>query len=355
MKQKTSPLRLILFLCFMIVALLALGFVTWQNWESDNPFVGAEVETAVGDTSEYDELVKFRIETRSWFNNRNFAELEARADELRKNNAQFRNGSWKLVQFYDSLECHDEEPESMWLLHQQIYKDWETKFPKSIAAQVGHAWFMVNYAWQARGSGYSDTVTEEGWQAFRERLAASRTILDQSKSLAPCPMWWSARLKVALGQSEEKAAYEALFQEAKSSFPKFFGYDLSRAGYLLPRWHGEPGDWEMAAEKEIEREGGLGHEGYARVVNAQAYYYDNIFGESNASWRKVKKGFEEMRVRYPDSNELLNSFCRMATLAGDRDQAKRLFLEIGENKVQTAWHKKGDEFGRAKAWAMANP
>jgi hypothetical protein len=45
----------------------------------------------------------------------------------------------------------------------------------------------------------------------------------------------------------------------------------------------------------------------------------------------------------------------MATLAGDRDQAKRLFLEIGENKVQTAWHKKGDEFGRAKAWAMANP
>ncbi len=352
MKRQSSPTRLILLLAFAAVALIALGVLSWQNREAETP--SAEAAATSGDTSEWDELVKFRGDTRSLYNNRKFAELEALAGELRSSKAKFRTGSWKITHFYDSLDCHSGEPDSMWRLHEQIYRDWETKFPKSITAQVSHAQFMADYAWQARGSDYADKVTEEGWRLFRERLATAHTILDQSKSLAPCPVWWTARLKVALGQSEEPAAHEALYLEACKSEPQFFAYDLSRAYYLLPRWHGEPGDWEAAAEKAIDREGGLGHESYARVVNEQARFYDNVFKESKASWRKAKKGFEEMRSRYPDSKEILNTYCRMASFAGDREQAKKLFIEIGDHKVESAWRKKGDEFGRAKAWAMAD-
>lgn len=299
------------------------------------------------------EMTQFYQDTRQLYNNRKFAELESLANELRSSKARFRSGAWKISHFYTALDCKDEEPDSMWQLHEQIYKDWETQFPKSITAQVSHAQFMTDYAWQARGSGYANEVTEEGWRLFRERLASAHTILDQSKSLAPCPVWWSARLKVALGQSEEPAAYEALFREAKTSEPQFFPHDLSRAYYLLPRWFGEVGDWETAAANEIERDGEFGFENYARVVKQQSPYYGNIFKESKASWRKVKKGFDEMLPRYPDSMEILNMYCRMAWLAADREQAKELFIKIGDNPPAAIWRKKGNEFARAKAWAMS--
>ena len=34
--------------------------------------------------------------------------------------------------------------------------------------------FQINEAWKARGGGYSDTVTEKGWEGFREHLAEAR-------------------------------------------------------------------------------------------------------------------------------------------------------------------------------------
>lgn len=343
----------ILFRVCRIFALLALPFAV-SSCRGKVGVIGSGIPTTAAN-SEMEELTRFYGDTRALYNSRKFAELEALADELRSNKAKFPNGEWKISHFYETLACADDEQDSMWKLHETIYQDWEAKFPKSITAQVSHARFMTEYAWQARGAAYADKVTEEGWRLFRERLATAHTLLDQSKPLAPCPVWWEVRLKVALGQSEEAAAYEALFQEAKKSEPQYFKYDLSRAYYLLPRWHGEPGDWEAAAEKDIERADGLGYETYARVVNAQSGFYDNVFRQSKASWRKAKKGFDQMRERYPDSKELLNKYCRMASFAGDREVARKLFAEIGADPVASAWRRKDDEFRRAKTWAMSDP
>lgn len=303
---------------------------------------------------ELEEMWKFSRETRQLYNNRRFAELESLADRLRFTKEQFRSGEWKLVIAYDSLDCRDDEPENMWQLHETIHREWEAAFPQSITARVAHAQFMVAYAWHARGSDYADQVTGEGWRLFRERLAAARRILDESKSLTPCPVWWRVRLKVGLGQGEDTSDYQALFREAKRAEPRFFYHDLTLAYYLLPRWHGEPGDWEAAAEKEIERPDGLGHESYTRVVIEQSGFYDDVFKETNASWRKTKKGFEEMRARYSDSEQILNIYCRLACFAGDRVQARKLFALIGDVPTSGCWRNKGNEFQRARNWAMSD-
>ncbi len=108
-----------------------------------------------------------------------------------------------------------------------------------------------------------------------------------------------------------------------------------------------------AAEKEIERPDGLGYESYARVVIEQSGFYDDVFKETNVSWRKTKKGFDEMCVRYPDSPQILNIYCRLACFAGDREQARKLFALIGEVPTSGCWRKKGNEFQRAKNWAMS--
>ncbi len=294
----------------------------------------------------------YRHDTRQFYNNRNFEQLEARANEARTSKAKFGNGEWHIHHFYDSLDCREEEPESMWQLHEQIHQDWEKKFPDSITARVAHADFLTNYAWHARGTGYANEVTEDAWRVFRERLASARTLLDSSKDLPlKCPVWWQVSMKVALGQSWSKAEFTKLFEEAKAFEPTYFMYDLAQAKFLMPRWYGAEGDWEAAAEKEIDRPGGLGLEGYARVIADQRGYYDDIFSETKASWRKTQQGFELMLKSYPDSSQVLNTYCRLAVIAEDRTVAKKLFSQIGSKVILSCWGGERKRFTQMKRWA----
>ncbi len=298
------------------------------------------------------EIEAYRQETRQLYNNRKFQELETWASEARDGKLKFANGTWKITHFYDSLKCREDEPESMWQLHEQIHQDWEKKFPDSITARVGHADFLTSYAWNARGTGYSNEVTEEGWRLFHERIEAARITLDKAKKLPKkCPVWWQVQMKVALGQSWSKADFAKLFEEAKAFEPQYFPYDLAQAKFLMPRWYGDEGDWEAAALKEIERPSGLGLEGYARVICDQRGYYDEIFNETKASWRKTRQGFELMRKSYPDSAEVLNAYCRLACIAEDRVLAKDLFAQIGDKVILYCWGGERKRFTQMKRWA----
>ncbi len=347
-------LRLIILLAIagFMLSILAVILVKDKLVElATEEFLAEESDGPSPAAAEMEELVAFRDATRQLYNNRKFAELEALAATVRAGKERIHTGSWKIFQFYDSLECRKDEPESMWELHDTIHREWEAAYPDSITARVARAEFLTTYAWHARSDGYANEVTEEGWRHFHDRLAEARTILDQAKPLTPsCPVWWRTCQTVALGQNWDRAEYDALYEEAKKFEPEFFSYDVARANYLLPRWHGEPGDWEAAAEKEIERPGAPGYEIYARVVTEQADFYDNVFEESNASWRKTRKGYEELLARYPDSKIFLNEYCRLACYAGDRKLAKKLFEQIGEVRVRGSWRK--GQFDRGRAWAM---
>jgi len=300
------------------------------------------------------EIDAFLFQTRGNYNRSNFKALETSMEEIRKGDPVFGNGSWKIYNFYDSLECDDSEPESMWQLHERIHKAWIATYPDSITARVAYANFLVDYAWHARGYEYSDKVSEKGWRMMGERLAAAQHALDEAKPLKPqCPMWWHVQLHIALGQGWDHAQYSKVYNEAKSLFPQFHGYDNSLATYLMPRWHGQPGDWEKAAEAEIHRPNGLGAEGYARVVANQHGYYDNIFKETQASWAHTREGMEAMRQKYPESLQILNQYCKLACLAGDRVTAKSLFQQLAGYKDERVWGN-GGTYAQYQKWANAN-
>ena len=296
------------------------------------------------------EIWHFLLKVRSLYNASKFDELEALADQLGNERSRFGNGSWKIYQFYEALRCRKDEPESMWQLHARIHENWDTAKPRSITACVAHAGFFTEYAWHARGTGYSNAVTKEGWRLFGERLAKAKEVLDHSAHFEPkCPMWWRVRMTVALGQGWSWDEYEKLFQEAKAFEPEFWSYDVAKATYLLPRWHGQPGEWEYALASENERPKGLGLETYARVVNAMDDYYKNVFRETHVSWPQTRDGFELMRQRYPDSLEILNAYCRLACLAGDRVSARKLFDELGGRMITNVWGDQ-DNFRQWRNW-----
>jgi len=239
----------------------------------------------------------------------------------------------------------------MWQLHDRIHQDWIAQFPTSITARIAYADFLREYAWHARGTDFADKVTEEGWRLFGERLESARKALAEARELTEKDsFWWEVALGVARGQQLPKNAYDQLLEEAKAIEPKFWGYDIARASSLLPRWYGEPGDWEAYADQAAARPDGLGAEIYARIVMALSGYYDNVFRETNASWPQVREGLIAMRQKYPRSFELLNHTALLSTLGGDRELAKETFAKLGDSYLPSVWGKP-ERFVRSRKWA----
>ncbi len=344
--MKCYPRPLLLAFCLLLPL---AGCKPKPGTGDEHPAVPANVDADPA----FKALVDYRSATRTAYNNRRFDELEQNADDARATKARFGNGSWKIWQFYDALGCADTEPESMWQLHASIHKAWIAAKPDSITAHVAQVIFLFDYAWHARGTGYAGTVSPAGWQLFGERLkAAHQALIDCKEQGKNCPVWWSAGLRIALGEQWPRVEFDRFYARAKAFEPTFWNYDTIRSRFLSLKWYGQSGEWEAVADEAAADPKGLGMEMYARCVLEQIGNYHNVFQETQAKWAKAQAGLELMEQRYPESLEVARAYCRLACLAGDRATAKRLFDRLGNNASSDIWVTQ-EYLQRARAWANA--
>ncbi len=96
----------------------------------------------------------------------------------------------------------------------------------------------INQAWAARGSGYSDAVTDEGWRGFNSHLASARADLTAAWNLHPdWPLAPDRMITVSLGNGG-LAAMRLWFDrttQAQIDYPD--AWSEMRWG-LRPRWYG---------------------------------------------------------------------------------------------------------------------
>lgn len=280
-----------------------------------------------------------------------YDDLERMANDQRKKKARFPDGSWKLGSFYNAFTA----PSSDWNALFWHLDRWKTKYPKSITVKVATSGAWSSYAWVARGSGYANTVGEEGWKLFRERMVKAYDLIKDApvNPKDDCPVRYYVLLGVADHvEGWDRRRFEALFQKAISYEPSFWGYYIAKARLLIPRWHGEEGEWQKfadeAAQKTSKREGmGI----YTRII---LYMWDisefKTFREPDISWEKTKQGFLDIQRRYPNSPYMLNLFCRMSCVAGDKKTARKLFKRIGDNPYTEVWNGRS-YYEKWKKWA----
>jgi hypothetical protein len=99
--------------------------------------------------------------------------------------------------------------------------------------------YQIKEAWKARGGGYSNTVTEKGWEGFREHLAEARECLTRAWKLQPqLPLAPCRMIYVSLGDSglAEMRTWFDRTLAAQIDYPRAWS-DL-RWG-LRPRWYGD--------------------------------------------------------------------------------------------------------------------
>jgi hypothetical protein len=267
-----------------------------------------------------------------------FVELDCLADAARAGKTRFSGGAWKLRQFYAGLDSprpgHPTQED--WRHHLDLVERWKHKNPHSVTVPIVLAESYISYAWDARGDGYSDSVSDSGWKLFGERMAKAKGILDQAAP-AKCPDWFVAMQKVARGQSWDLSRHYALLQEAIAFEPGYQYYYRIQADYLQPKWSGEEGDPARFAEESANRIGGdagdilyfLIAEGIVCACNEPEF--------GRFSWPRLQKGFTALEKQYGTSMISVNAFALMASKSGDWVVADPAFKRIGDNWSKDLW------------------
>jgi len=284
-----------------------------------------------------------------------FSDLEKLTTELRAKKLGFYSGYSDLSRIYGYLDDETPDDRNFQRTVGKLEK-WAIAYPESPTPRIMLGEVYVSWAWKARGSGYANTVTKEGWQLFGDRLNRARTQLEAADGLTTKdPETYRTMMTVALGQGWSKEEMDTVFKKGVSVEPNYMQLYESKANFLLPRWHGEPGDWETfaaaAADARGGEEGDILYMCIARSVSwtERAEFYDN----TSASYDRMKRGFEASLKRHPTYSYDMNSFCYFACIAGDRTTAKDLFQRINGQWEESVWREK-DYFDQWQRWAVNN-
>jgi hypothetical protein len=284
-----------------------------------------------------------------------FDDLDCLADHARSRRERFPGGDWKLHEIYKGLYEPVQYPqhvsEADWdVLFQKLHR-WMSSHANSVTARVALAEAYIGYAYDARGQGGADTVSESGWRLFRERTAEAKRILDEASTLpAKCPEWYVAMLKIAQNQDWPVAARRTLFDKAFSLDPDYYYIARALAASLLPKWGGEPGATRQFMDEIADRVGGpQGDILYFQIASANEMTCA-CKADPNLSSERIERGFEAAEKQYGVSLVSLNrvAFVTVRTSPPDIVYADKVLSRIGEQWDEETWGLKED-FDMTKA------
>jgi hypothetical protein len=284
----------------------------------------------------------FRANLVALFDQGKYSDLDAIAEQAREQRLRFKGGAWRLHVFYGTVSYPGSltATDAAWQAHFAKLQQWIAARPESPTPRVALAHGYLRFAWKARGNGFSDTVTPEGWRLFRQRVLSARTTLEEAAKLSTrCPEWYREMQTVALAQQWDRKEFDPLADEALANEPGYFYVALAEANYLLPKWYGQPGDTEQYAAQVADKVGG--DEGAAVYFQIAAAV--NCCKRTQApamSWPKIQQGFAALERLYGATNHERNVMAYLALRAGDAAAAQQLFARIGNDWDESVWKSK---------------
>lgn len=227
---------------------------------------------------------------------------------------------------------------------------WVTARPASATAHLVRGAHAVAWAWEARGTGYADTVDRDAWQVFHGRLDSAEADLARACELDPTDATpWTVLLHSGRGLSVGKEELLRRFGEAVDRLPdaptahfsllqglcakwvgsndEMFGFARTRAGSapdgsvlhgLIPDAHVE--HWlEASRDKAVA---GYFQEPAVRVELIQHAQRSVL----HPSW-----------VDQPWGVRTLNLFAATLRLAGERELSQEVAVRIGTRRTEVPW------------------
>ena len=141
---------------------------------------------------------------------------------------------------------------------------WIKARPSSAHAHVARGISHVRAGWAARGTGYANTVTEQGWKVWAREIKSAEAAIDRALSLDPKHViGHGQRVHLDRCQGTPREGFQKHLQAALAQAPTLYTIHYEAFWYNLPRYHGT---WEQAlAGVERLRQAHPGHPTTLRI------------------------------------------------------------------------------------------
>lgn len=293
---------------------------------------------------------------------RDFRRLDATADEYLRTRARTYSGKWRLSVWYDALSdqlridwpdewysrqtpsgcrckipdpAHYGDAEPRWKAVHATVEEWMRRSPHSVHAKLALAQLFVNEGWFYRGTGQSDTVQPEAWPIFSRYLKEADDTLTLYRDVRTTdPEWFDIMFIVASAEQWPRQRVDGLLEDLRKNGKGYATAYQSAANHLLPKWGGSYEELEQFARQAMRDAGDDGLELYTRL------YWNAVraerFLDSQADWPTMKRGFELIISRYPDSRNV-NGLAMYACGAGDRATFLETMPRLGVDLTPETW------------------
>lgn len=256
-----------------------------------------------------------------------------------------------LTRFYDALGGSAEETTQLSRL-----REWSSKRPRSITAQVALADALVAAGWRRRGPGFASMVTDVGWTELRRLLEEAATALTPPRAgIESDPVYW--QLAISLAHDHGTGDARALARRALALHPDG-DIGMAEMRRLLPRWGGSPqAVVEFAEEASAltrKTHGDALYMWFAYQIAVDALQGQETFADYTFDWARVRQGGRDaiaLASQWPPS------YHRLAVLAWmfkDRETARELFA-----RKQLDWYpdalahwQSSTRYKDVRAWAL---
>lgn len=291
------------------------------------------------------------------FEANDYQTIEKFAKQYRKTSALQMNGDYKLSRLYTGIISGFLKDSREKLTKRiQSLEAWKKQSPQSLTVRTALIKAYKDLAWDYRGSGFANSVSEQGLKQYRYYIELAYNELNETSKIDhndPC--FYLQSLCTLRSKNIVKKNVYGWVDEGTTLYPDFYKLYQQGAFILLPRWHGVKGDTEEFAQWAYEKsKASAGPEMYARIVLLLKDIFNNeLFTKVQISWDLTKKGLEELHAKYPKADTILHDYAWLSCINGERDLAKKLFAEIGtqwDTKATELWGTK-ENFNQWVQWA----
>lgn len=125
------------------------------------------------------------------------------------------------------------------MFYDAIQKSLMKDFPDSYLPWYLKGSHHVEMAWNARGSGWANSVPKEGWEGMKTNLVVAREALEHAWKLNPKePNIAIQMMAVDLGQGSDRKEMEVWFERAIKLDPNSYSACSSKEQFLESKWYG---------------------------------------------------------------------------------------------------------------------
>lgn len=262
------------------------------------------------------------------FNEENYKLLDETYKSWCTGKDRFPDGRWKLSEYANGLEVNF-RAWNTWDKDLLKIKKWQAESPADESAKFVEGVYWYAYAMKARGAGYSNSVSKEGWQLFRERMQQSREAFNEILTNSnACPAVYARILDSMVMLGDEESALKVIFEEGIKKYPQYHSIYFAMARYYQPKWYGDINSYEQFAIQATQKTKDFEGDGmYARLYWLVDESNGIPFGKNLKAppyWDKLKQGYEDLMERYPSSIHNLGKYAGVACRSSDT----KLYLKL---------------------------